>query len=186
MKIILASKSPRRKELLSDLFSNFEIITADVDESLDDGISLEEGVRELAVKKGAPVAENASSDSLVISADTLVALDGEALGKPKDEKDACRMLRSLSGREHFVLTGIAVHYKGRLASGVAKSAVRFKELSDKEISDYVSSGEPLDKAGAYGIQGLGGKFVLGYEGDFDTVVGLSRKLTKKLVEEVTG
>lgn len=181
-KIILASKSPRRKELLSDIYPDFEIMTAEVDESLPVGIDLREGVRLLAERKGKPIAEIYDS-ALVISSDTLVALDGVALGKPKDESDAYRMLRALAGRWHSVHTGIAVNYRGALFSSSATTEVHFKELSDEEIYEYIATGEPMDKAGAYGIQGEAGKFVLEYTGDFDTVVGLSRKLTAALVAE---
>ena len=93
------------------------------------------------------------------------------------------MLRTLSGKTHSVHTGVAVQYRGNVVSGVATSRVTFRELSDEDIAWYISTGEPMDKAGAYGIQGLGGKFVLGYDGDFDTIVGLSRTLTRTLIEE---
>ena len=182
MRVILASKSPRRKELLGELFGDFEIMVSDVDETLEDGVDTLHGVEILSVRKGAPVAES-NPDALVISSDTLVELDGVALGKPKDSADAKEMLKSLSGRSHNVHTGVAVHYKGRLFSGVATSTVYFKELSDYEIDSYVASGAPMDKAGSYGIQGEAGKFVLRYDGDFDTIVGLSLRLTKELIDK---
>ena len=181
MRIILASKSPRRKELLSQMFDSFEIITADADETLPDGVHPSRGVEILAVRKGAPVAKDAP-DALVISSDTLVELDGVALGKPRDTEDAARMLRALSGRAHNVHTGVAVHYRGAVHSGTATTAVRFRALTDEEIDEYIRSGEPMDKAGAYGIQGLAGKFVEGYDGDYDTVVGLSMRLLRSLCE----
>ena len=183
MRIILASKSPRRRELLSELFSDFEIITAECDESLPEGVHPREGVEILAVRKGAAVLPLTSSEDIIISSDTLVELDGAALGKPADESDAFRMLRALSGRGHNVHTGVAVHYKGKVFSGVDSTAVYFKELSDEEIDEYIATREPMDKAGSYGIQGLGGRFVTHYEGRFDTVVGLSVELVKKLVSE---
>lgn len=190
MRVILASKSPRRRELLGSLAEkmgfDFEIITSEVDESVEDGIVPEEAVRILAVRKGSAVAQTLSDDALVISSDTLVELEGQALGKPTDESDAIRMLSSLSGRGHFVRTGVAVHYKGRLKSGVASTEVVFRPLSDEEIKEYVGSGEPMDKAGAYGIQGGAGKFVKEYIGDFDTVVGLSLALTEELITEALG
>lgn len=186
MRIILASKSPRRKELLGSLFKDFEIITKPTDESLPEGARPKECVNILAVKKGVAVAKELSDDCVVISSDTLVELNGIALGKPADEADAMKILHSLSGRSHNVHTGIAVHYLGKCVSGVATTSVSFKELTDREIADYIKTGEPMDKAGAYGIQGEGGKFVNGYEGDFDTVVGLSLSLTKRLVEDITG
>ena len=181
MRIILASKSPRRRELLAQMFESFDIITADADETLPDGIHPSRGVELLAVRKGAPVAAD-HADALVISSDTLVELDGVALGKPCDEEDAARMLRSLSGRAHTVHTGIAVHLGGKVYSGTATTSVRFRALTEDEISEYIRSGEPMDKAGAYGIQGLAGKFVEGYDGDYDTVVGLSMRLLRSLCE----
>ena len=184
MRVILASKSPRRKELLAKLFENFEIIVSEVNEELDDGVDTLSGVEILSVRKGAKVAKE-NPDALVISSDTLVELDGKALGKPYDEREAFEMLRSLSGRAHNVHTGVAVHYKNKLFSGVATSAVFFRELSDAEISEYVKSGAPMDKAGAYGIQGEAGKFVLRYDGDFDTIVGLSLRLVKELIAKAT-
>ena len=191
MKVILASKSPRRRELLSALGKKmgfeFEIITEEVDESVEDGISPENAVRILAERKGRAVANREGlSDALVISSDTLVELDGEALGKPSDEADALRMLTALSGRGHFVRTGVAVHYKGQVRSGIASTEVVFLPLSEEDIRAYVESGEPMDKAGAYGIQGGAGRFVKEYRGDFDTVVGLSLSLTERLIRETLG
>ena len=185
MRYILASKSPRRKELLSEIIEAFDIITKDVDESLPTNIHPREGVEILAVRKGATVAKSVDENCVVISSDTLVELGGIPLGKPENEEDAKKMLSSLSGKAHNVHTGVAVHYKGKVFSGVATTAVYFKEISEKEIIDYVNSGDPMDKAGSYGIQSGGGKFVEKIDGDYDTVVGLSVKLTKKLIDEAT-
>ena len=184
-KVILASKSPRRRELLCKIVDSFEVETAEVDESLPAEIHPRDGVEILAVRKGAPIAAR-YPDAIVISSDTLVELDGVALGKPTDELDAKRMLRSLSGKAHNVHTGVAIHYMGRALSGVDSTAVKFREMSDAEIDEYIAGGEPMDKAGAYGIQGGAGKFVDRYEGDFDTVVGLSLALTERLIKEITG
>lgn len=185
MRIILASKSPRRKEIFSSLGAecgfDFEIITAPTDEELY-GEHPKSGVATLAVRKGEAVYKK-YPDALVVSSDTLVELDGIPLGKPTDRNDAVRMLKELSGRAHNVHTGIAVHYGGRVVSGVATTAVIFRELSDSEIIDYVESGEPMDKAGAYGIQGAAGAFVEKYDGEFDTVVGFNLTLLKKLLKE---
>ena len=126
-----------------------------------------------------------SDDALVISSDTLVELDGVALGKPKDAADARDMLSSLSGRAHNVHTGIAVHYNGKCVARTASTAVYFRTLTDMEIEEYVNSGDPMDKAGAYGIQSGAGKFVEKIDGDYDTVVGLSTRLLRQLIEEVT-
>ena len=188
MRVILASKSPRRREILSeyakDVGFEFDIITREVDEHLD-GEHPYCGVELLALKKGAAVALE-YPEALVISSDTLVELDGVALGKPSDKEEALSMLRALSGRAHNVHTGVAVYYAGKAHSGVASTAVRFRALSDAEMREYVDSGEPMDKAGAYGIQGYAGRFVEGYDGDFDTVVGFSMRLFRELVREALG
>ena len=187
MRVILASKSPRRKELLSEIFEKFEIITADADESLG-SMTPKDGVRELAIRKGRALIELQESlgedfsQSLIISSDTLVEKGGVPYGKPRDEEDAMRMLLSLSGASHNVHTGVAVHYRGRVLSGVASTGVNFRSLSTEEILEYIATGEPMDKAGAYGIQGGAGKFVESIDGDFDTVVGLSVRLTRSLIE----
>ena len=182
MRYILASKSPRRKELLSEIIANFEIITAEVDESLPSHIHPREGVEMLAIRKGEAVAKD-NQDALVISSDTLVELGGIPLGKPVDEADAIRMLTDLSGKAHNVHTGVAIHFGGRVYSGVATTAVFFRDMTTGEIADYVRSGDPMDKAGSYGIQSGGGKFVEKIEGDYDTVVGLSMNLVKQLLNE---
>ena len=191
MKVILASKSPRRRELLSSLGEKmgfqFEIITEEVDESVEEGTLPIDAVCILAERKGRAVASRLDScDTLVISSDTLVELDGVALGKPTDKEDAVRMLTALSGRGHFVRTGVSVSYNGRVITDVASTEVVFLPLTDEDIISYVESGEPMDKAGAYGIQGGAGKFVKEYMGDFDTVVGLSLALTERLIVEVLG
>ena len=186
MKIVLASKSPRRRELLHAVYDDFDIITAECDETLPSEISVTEGVRLLAEKKGAAAEPLCDEDSLIISSDTLVELDGVPLGKPESDEDAVKMLKGLSGKRHFVHTGVAVRYRGNCCSGTDSTAVYFKNLTDEEIINYVKGGEPRDKAGAYAIQGEGGKFVEKISGDFDTVVGLSVKLTKKLIDEVLG
>ncbi|MBQ8689527.1 MAG: septum formation protein Maf [Clostridia bacterium] len=186
--MILASKSPRRKELFSKLAEEigfeFEIITRETDENLY-GEHPETGVATLARRKGAAVAAE-YPEALVVSSDTLVELGGVPLGKPTDEAEAADMLRTLSGRAHNVHTGIAIHYKGNVYSGVATTEVIFRELSDGEINAYVATGEPMDKAGAYGIQGEGGRLVCGYNGEFDTVVGFNITLLCRLIEEAVG
>ena len=180
LRVILASQSPRRRELLREIFDSFEIRVAEVDEELGADIHPERGVEILAVRKGAAVAA-VEPDALVISSDTLVELGGIPLGKPRDEAHAAEMLSALSGEEHRVHTGVAVHYRGRVVSGVATTSVFFREITPAEIAEYIRGGEPMDKAGAYGIQGEGGRFVERICGDFDTVVGLSCRLTRELV-----
>lgn len=182
MKIILASKSPRRRQLLSEIISDFDIEVCPCDESLPSSVHPREGVEILAVRKGEEIAKK-YPDRLIISSDTLVELDGVALGKPRDEAEAMEMLNMLSAKAHNVHTGVAVHYGGKVFSGVDSTRVIFKALTYQEIKAYIESGEPMDKAGSYGIQGLGGRFVEGYEGRFDTVVGLSVKLTEELINE---
>ena len=185
MRYILASKSPRRKELISEIIKDFEIITKEVDESLPSDIHPREGVEMLAVRKGSAVAAELDDSCVVISSDTLVEIGGVALGKPTDRADAFSMLKLLSGKAHNVHTGVAVHYNGKVCSGVATTAVYFRKMTDEEINDYINSGDPMDKAGSYGIQSGGGKFVEKIEGDYDTVVGLSVSLTKRLIDEAT-
>jgi septum formation protein len=181
MRIILASKSPRRRELLSELYRDFEIITEETDDTLPVGVHPREGVAILAVRKGAAVKAKIGDEALIISSDTLVELDGVALGKPQDEADAARMLRSLSGKAHNVHTGVAVHYRGKVYSGTDSTAVHFRPITEEEIAEYIASREPMDKAGSYAIQGIGGKFITGFEGDYDTVVGLSMRLLGELI-----
>lgn len=187
MKIILASKSPRRREIFTRLAKEygfeFDIITASTDEELY-GEHPKTGVATLAARKGAAVYKM-HPDALVVSSDTLVELGGIPLGKPADAADAERMLKCLSDNTHNVHTGIAVHYKNKVFSGVATTAVTFRTLSDEEIAEYIASGEPMDKAGAYGIQGKAGAFVSSYDGEFDTVVGFNVTLLKKLLKEAT-
>ena len=186
LRIVLASGSPRRKELLGKIFDEFEVITSEVDETLGEGVKPIDGVEILAVRKGKAVADMLDGECVVISSDTLVEIDDEPLGKPISREDAYRMLSRLSGNYHNVHTGIAVHYSGRVISGVASARVKFKPLSDDEIYAYIDGGEPMDKAGSYAIQGEGGKFIEGYDGDFDTIMGLSVSLTKELIDKITG
>ncbi len=181
MRMVLASKSPRRKELLGKLYSEFDIVISSADETLDSSVAPVDAVRILAVRKGASVKDLLGNETLIISSDTLVELDGKSLGKPRGKEDAYRMLKGLSGNIHSVHTGVAVHYKGEVFSGVRTSNVKFRDLSDSEIYGYIESGEPFDKAGAYGIQGAAGAFVESFDGDLDTIIGLSLSLTKELV-----
>ncbi len=183
MRFVLASRSPRRKELLGKIISDFEILTSDADETLPIGTHPRDGVELLAVRKGKAVLPLLDSDALVISSDTLVEIDGVPLGKPLDEADAVRILIGLSGKTHRVHTGVAVHYHGRVYSGVDTAYVTFRSFDMREALDYVKTGEPMDKAGAYAIQGIGNKFVESYSGEFDAIVGLGLKLTKKLIDK---
>ena len=215
IRIILASASPRRRQLLSEIIPRFEIIVEEIDESLSRDVHPRDGVRILAECKGQAVLKSGkiskvgniiqnnaiksdkvyneflkqsekcaeSGEYMIISSDTLVEIDGIPLGKPENEYDALKMLMTLSGNEHRVHTGIAVYYKGKTYSDTASSSVFFKAFDEKTAWDYIKTGEPMDKAGAYAIQGIGVGLVDRYEGDFDTIVGLSLNLTEKLILE---
>lgn len=183
MKIILASRSPRRRDLLAQICPNFEIFTRETDETLRPDMHPRDSVEMLAIRKGLAVLNYVPPDAAVISADTLVELDGIPLGKPRDEADALKMLMSLSGKTHHVHTGIAVHYNGKTFSGVDSTAVVFKSFGEAEAAEYIKCGECMDKAGSYAIQGEGARFVEKYIGNFDTVVGLNLELTEALLAE---
>ena len=188
MRIILASKSPRRKEILQNLGVEFETITADANEDSDiqDPGAL---VTELASRKGKAVAEkleNEANDALIIACDTLVYANGEFLGKPRDRADAERMLLMLSGNEHFVVSGIYVSYNGMGACDAAFTKVKFDTMSKSDIESYLDSGEPYDKAGAYAIQGKASAYINGIEGDYFNVVGLPVNLLCKTLKKNWG
>lgn len=170
-KVILASQSPRRKELLSIIFDDFEIVPALGEEIVDEGIESDLVPQSLALNKCREVAEK-YPDALVIGCDTAVILGNEIMGKPKNDADAFRMLRRLSGNTHKVISGTAIYYKGKYHTFSNVTAVTFRELSDDEVYDYIKTGEPFDKAGAYGIQGKGSLLVEKINGDYFNVVGL--------------
>ena len=173
-KWILASQSPRRRELLSRLVSDFEILADDSEETLIPGEKPEQAVKRLAQEKAENVSKKTGKDALILAADTVVVLEGRILGKPKDEADAFYMLSNLSGNTHQVFTGMAVldAKTGRCETAAEMTKVRFRKLSEEEILRYIASGEPMDKAGAYGIQEKGALLVEGIEGDYFNVVGL--------------
>ena len=169
--LILASKSPRRRDLLSIITEDFRIIPAVGEEYADKSLSPDKYVCELARHKAEEIAEQCPSD-IVIGADTIVAVNGEILGKPVDEADAGRMLRQLSGTEHHVYTGVYIVGGSGNIAFAEDTTVRFFKLSEQEIDDYIATGEPFDKAGAYGIQGIGALLVSGITGDYYNVMGL--------------
>lgn len=173
-KVVLASQSPRRRELLSDLISEFKIIPDNSEETADNSATPEETVKRLAMQKARNVSACAESNEIIIAADTVVFIDGKILGKPTDAAEAAEMLKTLSGREHHVCTGIAVidNAIGKSFCCFERTLVHFKHLSDGEIERYIATGEPMDKAGAYGIQGRGALFVEWIKGDYFNVVGL--------------
>ena len=171
-KIFLASNSPRRKELLERVgLTDFKVSAPNVDESVEPGLSPAEIVEALSRRKARAVKKAGPKDT-IIAADTVVALDGAVLGKPRSEEDAFAMLSALSGREHRVYTGVTVLQGERAVTEHEETAVQFRDLAPEEIRGYIATGEPMDKAGAYGIQGLGALLVSGIRGDYCNVVGL--------------
>ena len=183
-RIVLASQSPRRRELLSLIGIPHEVRPADVDETLRDGEDPAAYCERLAREKALAVARTLDGDAVVIGSDTTVVVDGAVLGKPEDDADARRMLRTLSGRSHVVLTGVAVARGSLLESGVEAVGVTFRALDDEEIDAYVRTREPMDKAGAYGIQGYGATIVERIEGDYFAVMGLALVLLVGLLGRV--
>jgi septum formation protein len=173
MNIILASASPRRQELLKKIYPVFDIISSDIDESYPAYLPLNEVSVYLAEKKAKCIAE-IYKESLVIASDTTVVLNNQILGKPENKADAKRMLRLLSGTSHSVVTAVHAVCKetNKRITLRETTEVTFYPMTDKEIDDYIESGEPMDKAGAYGIQGLGSRFVKEISGDYNNVVGL--------------
>lgn len=171
MSLILASGSPRRKELLSLITDDFIVHSVDADETLPAGMPVEMAAAYLADLK-AHTAAQIFPDQIVIGCDTVVLLGDEIMGKPKDRDDAHRMLRALSGETHSVLTGTSLYYGTQTTVFTTETLVTFYPLSDAEIEQYLDTGEPFDKAGAYGIQGKGSLLVQGIEGDYFNVVGL--------------
>lgn len=192
MDIILASNSPRRRELLEQVgITGFQVISPDVDERVEPGLSPAGMVEELSLRKARAAADKTGPDGLIIAADTVVALDGAVLGKPRDEADAFAMLSALSGREHRVYTGVSVLRGDRAVTEHEETAVCFRALAPGEIWGYIATGEPMDKAGAYGIQGVGALLVRGIRGDYCNVVGLpvfrlGRMLARFGVEPLAG
>ena len=183
MKYILASASPRRRELFSLICPEFDVVVSDADESSVSAGSPEGLCMQLAALKCRSVAAS-YPDRVVIGADTIVCVDGEVLGKPADRGDAVRMLEMLSGRSHHVLTGLCICVNGEpVCSDHCDTEVVFKELSASEIEDYVDSGDPFDKAGAYGIQNGAAKFCRKIDGDFFNVVGLPVNKLYELLRE---
>ncbi|MCG9720348.1 Maf-like protein [Shewanella sp. Isolate7] len=190
MQLVLASASPRRRELLLQVglgqaeFS-FEALAADIDESHRAGESAAEFVVRLAIEKAnAGLALWGQADAVVLGSDTIVVLEGAILGKPKDEADARQMLSALSGKRHSVMTAVAVTDGQRTLSRLVETKVQFCGLTEQAILAYIATGEPMDKAGAYGIQGLGGCFVEAIDGSYSAVVGLPLVETRALLTEM--
>lgn len=191
MKLILASKSPRRREILENLGLKIEIVTAETDESSDERdpcrlvelLSERKGraVRDLLEREGRDL-----SNTVILSSDTVVFADGEILGKPKDHADAKRMLLSLSGKAHKVISGVCLIGRGKIGVSHEVTEVLFDELDEDTIARYLASGEPFDKAGGYAIQGLAAPYIRGIKGCYFNVVGLPVHRTHKLYQEIFG
>lgn len=187
-KLILASQSPRRKDLLTRAGYSFTVLPVNISETPDKNLNLDEQILKIAEDKAVACLEQnkqlKSQDFLILSADTMVIVDGVSYGKPSDKKEAETYLRLLSNRSHFVKTALHLINCKTLeqTQEITTTEVFFRTLSDQEIQDYIASGEPMDKAGAYGIQGLGGTFIAHYEGPFDNVVGLSIDSLKNLLQ----
>ena len=179
--IILASASPRRKEILELADLSFDIMPSNAEE-ITTKIKPNEVVMELASIKAKDIYEKSDKQSMIVGADTVVAYQGQILGKPKDEADAKRMLRMLSGQTHEVYTGVCVIEDGEAKTFYEETKVTFYEISDEQIDHYIKSGEPMDKAGSYGIQGKAAIFIKGIEGDYYNVVGFP---IARFLQEIT-
>jgi septum formation protein len=182
MRLVLASSSPRRAELLSAAGFSFEILPVNLDEGVKPGETAEQYVARLAEAKATAAA--GPLPEVVLGADTTVVCDGQILGKPADAADAARMLRLLAGRTHDVLTGICLLKESRRLVRVERSRVRMSSMSDAEIAWYVASGEPMDKAGGYAIQGQASRFIEAIDGSYSTVVGLPVACVYALLKEL--
>lgn len=183
MDIILASQSPRRKELLKQMGLPYRVEAADIDEHMDRNLPPDKLVEAISAEKAAAVAAAEGEEPLIIAADTVVALDGEVLGKPHSEGSAAEMLKKLSGRAHQVYTGFTVRRGEKVVTRSQRSEVHFRPLSEQEIAAYVATGEPMDKAGSYGIQGFGALLVEGIRGDYFNVMGLPVCLLGQTLKE---
>lgn len=179
-RLILASSSPRRARILKSLGLKFEVQPADVDETLHEGEPPERAVRRLARRKAA--VPKCVENDCVIAADTVVVLRKRILGKPKDRADAAAILRDLSGRSHTVVTGVAVRWGVRIRTAVDRTEVRFRQIGEDEIQQYVRTGEPLDKAGAYHVEGGGAAFIEAIHGSPSNVAGLSVTTARRLLK----
>jgi septum formation protein len=187
--LVLASRSPRRKELLEKAGIKHTPFSVEVSENLSENLNLDDAIMEIARRKAVAILEPVKSlnlqNILVLSSDTLVVLMGEVLGKPIDEGQAYDFLRRLSGQTHEVKTSICFYdtVTGNVISQIESSFVTFRNLTDDEIWSYIKSGDPMDKAGAYGIQGPGGKFISHLDGELENVMGLPIKRVLKIIQE---
>lgn len=185
LQIVLASQSPRRREILERMGYSFRVIVADTDETLEADVTVEERVKILALRKAQAVKPLCPDDCVIIGSDTMLEFEGQALGKPTDEGDAKRMLASLSGKSHLVHTSVALLYRGKALVSSDKTVVNMRPFTQDEIDYYVATGDPMDKAGSYGIQSKGGFLVSSIEGEMDTVIGFPSRLFSLLFGEIT-
>lgn len=181
MGIILASKSPRRKDLLSLLNLHFSVVSADIDETISKSKPVIEEIKRLSAEKAAAVYNTAAPDDIIIAADTVVVSDGRVFGKPADADDARAMLRALSGKTHDVITGVTVMSSDKTDTRASVTHVTFRVLTDAEINAYVETGDPFDKAGGYAIQGVSCIFISGISGDHFNVYGLPVSLLASML-----
>jgi septum formation protein len=182
-RVILASQSPRRRELLELVGITHEVRPADIDETYFPGENPREHAERLAREKAAVIARQ-EPEAIVIGSDTIVVVDGDVLGKPADEAEAARMLRRIAGRSHVVMTAVAVVWRGETRSAVEEVGVDFHPLTDAEIDAYIATREPMDKAGAYGIQGYGAAIVARVDGDYFAVMGLPVQRLVRVLREL--
>lgn len=187
-RVILASKSPRRKELLATIFENFECIASDKEEDMTKKMSVKQLAQNLSGQKSEDIFAKTTGERVVLGSDTMVVLGKRIFGKPKDEQQAFLMLKSLSGKTHRVVTGIyIIKFENGIKTVVSDavvSRVKFAKMTDGEIWEYIKSGEPMDKAGAYGCQGLARKFIEKIDGDFFAVMGLPVQKTYELCKKL--
>lgn len=182
--LILASMSPRRRDILTLAGYDFIVKPADIDESVPTGTPAREAVVMTAAKKADAAAADADEEDIILAADTVVCYDGKIIGKPRDENDAYNILRLLSGSTHTVYTGYCLRKGSERICGVEATDVTFRNLSDAEIKEYIKSGEPMDKAGAYGLQGRGCTFAARLNGDYFNVIGLPICKIHELLKEI--
>jgi septum formation protein len=184
--LVLASASPRRQELLRNAGIPFELQPAHIAEDPQPGESAKACAERLAREKALTVArQRPNNNDIVLGADTVVVIDGQLLGKPSDAADAARMLRLLSGRNHQVITGVCLVVSGQPSVSSETTVVTMNELTDQDIVDYVASGEPMDKAGAYAIQGIASRWIPRIEGDYGNVVGLPVAMVFRMMREIS-
>lgn len=182
-RLVLASGSPRRKELLASLGYPFEVIVSDIEEVVDNSLEVKEIVKSLALQKATAVF-NENKDAVVIGSDTVVACQGKILGKPHSKQECKEMMELLRNREHSVITGVAILYDDKVVNFADESKVYFDDISDEEIAEYVEMKEPYDKAGGYAIQGWAGKFISRIDGSYYTIVGLPTSSLYKALKEI--